>query len=275
VQHAPGAPAGAFRTSEFEPPLGELTAGDVNLTIARRTVGSLFHTHTSTCNKNGGGQNDIDCRLKMPQEVHASTTAEPGGSGCFRLRRDYRFIVAHCPTLVLSSGINHANYVFGDTGRYHRALQIYNRAIELNLDPGPKPVLRSLEAEALDGAHYATKYSHKVDNLDLTTPALRAAATFRPPDARASGAPLDAHRHAQRRISQATNRAYGRQVFGATQCALLLDGHGDSILSHSTSPLVAFAFKNHVLSLGRTSAALQLDQAEGDSVELQRWVGCR
>lgn len=152
---------------------------------------------------------------------------------------------------------NHAFFLAADTSRHIRAVDIYNEAVKLaeeasasgdhrlmNKLPPPPPPCQDVLAQTLYESQYYSKYSTKVDNLDLSSGVISAVETLFPHVRRVTDPlPEDPLKSARHNISTLLMKQFGMTSFSSQYMSLVLMGSDDHIMSHDTAPFFADAFQ--------------------------------
>jgi len=154
--------------------------------------------------------------------------------------------------------MNHAFYLVADVTREIRHADIHAAArwkaeeaaaagchdFARRLPPPPPP-LTDVLAHSLRQSEYATKYSTKVDSIDLNTPVATAVEALFPHVRRFADSPVpeDFAKAAKTNTSSLTNKILGLSTYASAYMAHSLLGFDDHVKSHATVLLFPDAFK--------------------------------
>jgi hypothetical protein len=127
------------------------------------------HHHTPTCAKNGGGANDMCCRVTMPRCTLPETCIITQTHNLV-VKCNNPYVAPHIPALLLAQPMNQAVWVSCEASGSLRDWYIWAMAKAANLTKAPPPPLVSAFQSSAEKAEYATKYCTKPDNINLVTP---------------------------------------------------------------------------------------------------------
>jgi hypothetical protein len=127
------------------------------------------HHHTPTCAKNGGGANDMECRVTMPRCAVGDTCIIAQRQSVI-VNANNAHVAPHIPALMMAQPMNQATYAACEASGFLRDHYIWALAKAANFTKMPPPPMVSAFQYAAEKAEYATKYSTKADNVNLTTP---------------------------------------------------------------------------------------------------------
>jgi len=156
------------KPTAYRMPLDPLpqTQQATNKFVGNTQLDVLLHHHTSTCAKNGGGANDVECRCSMPR-CSVSEPSVVAQTGSIVTACNNPWVVGHAPAMIMGQPMNQAIWLSVDALRDY---YIWAEAASVCPSKGKPPPMAGAHQHAAKKAEYAAKYTSKPDNVNVATP---------------------------------------------------------------------------------------------------------